>query len=64
MLTKRELVKSAIAHKEVGQLPYCVTFTPEGISTLNGIHYKGYEYEKELPRMIGNCIYTIKGRGA
>jgi uroporphyrinogen decarboxylase len=34
MMTRRELVKAAIAHRETPRVPYCIAFTPEGEKTL------------------------------
>jgi len=35
MMTRRELVKGAIAHKATERVPYCIGFTPEGEERLN-----------------------------
>lgn len=40
MMTSRDLVKSAIAHRVTDRVPYCISFTPEG--------------DQELQKVIGN----------
>ena len=36
-MTRRELVKAAIAHKTTERVPYCISFTPEGEKRLQGL---------------------------
>lgn len=52
-MTKRELVKRAIAH-ESGQVPYFLTFTPEIVSQICDCYGSS-----DIHRAIGNCVYPV-----
>ena len=53
-MTRRDIVKNAIAHKETDRVPYCVNFLPEAEKML-----KPYYSECEFQQTIGNYVYQI-----
>ncbi|HEY3397805.1 MAG TPA: uroporphyrinogen decarboxylase family protein [Armatimonadota bacterium] len=53
-LTRRELVRAAIAHEETGRIPYAFDFTPEAAARLQ--EHLGCE---DLAGEIGNCIREV-----
>lgn len=53
-MTKRELVRHAIAHRETDRVPYCVMFTDEAEALIRP-HYP----EGDLQLAVGNDVYLI-----
>ena len=54
MMTKREAVKAAIAHQEVGEIPYFITFTADAREVI-APHFPG----PDLSGAIGNYVHWI-----
>ncbi|MDR1438651.1 MAG: hypothetical protein LBJ10_01130, partial [Clostridiales bacterium] len=53
-MVKREIVKSAIAHRETAGIPYCVSFTPEAEKLV-----RPYFPGEDMQLAIGNYVYQI-----
>lgn len=51
-MTKREIVKAAIAHQETGKTPYCIDFTPAAAQII-----RPYFEGPDLLEAIGNYVY-------
>ena len=55
MLTKREVVRAALAHQDVGRVPYFINFTPDALEVIQP-HYPGLDFSLAL----GNYVHWIR----
>ena len=53
-MTRREIVRQAIAHRDTDRIPYCVSFTPEAEALI-----RPHLPEGEVQLAIGNYVYQI-----